>query len=256
MVRTKRSGEGVQVFGAVVGAAIGIWGGVFPALVFAVTGAIAGRALWRSIVADIRDDLAQQRLIFRLAGFHCKLQGAITPRHLAATQSLIRRLDLSVSGQREAVASFNQGKAGLDADAVSARLRHHCRTRLHSASLAWLLVRLVRSDVQGLAAESRLQATVARLGLPAVLVRLKKTPAPDAPQSQPAATPSSAWRVLGVAPGTQGAALKKAYRKAMSTHHPDKVAAAGGSAEAIEAAKQESQKIQAAWNKVKRHATR
>ncbi len=248
----------MQVVGAALGAGIGIWGGVFPAAVFAVTGAIAGRWLVRRIQASVRDDLSQQRLLFRLAGHHCKLNGVVSERHLAATRALIAKLDLSLAGQREAVSAFNQGKAGLEADLVAARLRRSASNRIYSATLAWWLVQLVRSDAQSLTAEARLQRTISALGLPGWAVRLQRTPEPIAPVARPApvAQPPSPWVVLGVPPGTQGPALKKAYRRAISAHHPDKVAAAGGSAEAVAAAKHQSQQIQAAWDKIKRHASR
>ena len=47
--------------------------------------------------------------------------------------------------------------------------------------------------------------------------------------------------------------LKKAYRKMMSQHHPDKLAAKGLPDDMIEVAKEKTQEIQSAWELIKNH---
>ena len=47
--------------------------------------------------------------------------------------------------------------------------------------------------------------------------------------------------------------VKKAYRKEMSKHHPDKLAAKGLPPEMMELAKQKAQDIQQAWEIISQH---
>ncbi|CAK9886074.1 MAG: Co-chaperone protein DjlA [Candidatus Erwinia impunctatus] len=61
-----------------------------------------------------------------------------------------------------------------------------------------------------------------------------------------------AYQVLGVKRADDAATIKRAYRKLMSLHHPDKVAARGLSSHHQQRAKQKSQEIQAAWGVLKR----
>jgi len=56
---------------------------------------------------------------------------------------------------------------------------------------------------------------------------------------------------LGVAPGASDAEVKRAYRKQMSENHPDKLVARGLPESMLEIAKQKTQAIQAAWERIR-----
>jgi DnaJ like chaperone protein len=57
----------------------------------------------------------------------------------------------------------------------------------------------------------------------------------------------NAYKVLGVSDQNSSGEIKKAYRKLMSQHHPDKLVAKGLPPEMMETAKQKAQDIQAAY---------
>ncbi|BDX05420.1 co-chaperone DjlA [Planctobacterium marinum] len=63
---------------------------------------------------------------------------------------------------------------------------------------------------------------------------------------------NDAYRILGVNANTDPKAIKKAYRKLMSEHHPDKLVSKGLPRQALDIAKQKAQDIQAAWELVKK----
>jgi DnaJ like chaperone protein len=65
-------------------------------------------------------------------------------------------------------------------------------------------------------------------------------------QAQRGPTLEDACNVLGVKPTDDAATVKRAYRKLMSEHHPDKLVAKGLPPEMMEMAKQKAQEIQKA----------
>ncbi|RDV28081.1 co-chaperone DjlA [Alteromonas aestuariivivens] len=62
---------------------------------------------------------------------------------------------------------------------------------------------------------------------------------------------SDAYRILGVSAQDDDRAIKKAYRKRMAEHHPDKLVSKGLPEQAMELAKAKAQDIQAAYELIK-----
>jgi DnaJ like chaperone protein len=65
-------------------------------------------------------------------------------------------------------------------------------------------------------------------------------------------TLEDACSVLGVKSSDDGTTIKRAYRKLMSEHHPDKLVAKGLPPEMMEMAKQKAQEIQAAYDLIRK----
>ncbi|MGV3345047.1 co-chaperone DjlA [Enterobacteriaceae bacterium LUAb1] len=71
-------------------------------------------------------------------------------------------------------------------------------------------------------------------------------------QTQRGPTLEDACRVLGVKRSDETTTIKRAYRKLMSEHHPDKLIAKGLPPQMMEMAKKKAQEIQAAYDLIKR----
>ena len=243
-------------WGAPIGALALLPFGLWASLIGAVMAGLLSRWRWMRWHDKLRDDRVIQRAFFRLLGCACKASGAVQPEHIQATRGLMQAWDLSLSDQDSAVKAFNVGKSGIDYRSVLARLAARCDSRMLRWMLAVWIAWVTRAAYQSLQAEALVGEILKGLGLPAGALRLKRNPPPRPQPVSVQPQPLSPWTVLGVAPGTRGPVLKKAYRKAMGSVHPDKVAAAGGDDSQIEAAKIKAQAIQDAWAKVKHHAGR
>lgn len=64
-------------------------------------------------------------------------------------------------------------------------------------------------------------------------------------------TLDDAYRILGVSASDDDKTIKRAYRKQMSEHHPDKLASKGLPQQAMDIAKEKAQDIQAAYELIK-----
>jgi DnaJ like chaperone protein len=74
------------------------------------------------------------------------------------------------------------------------------------------------------------------------------------PQQKPKnATVQDAYQLLGVKSDCSKAELKKAYKKQMAQHHPDKLMSQGLPKEMMELAKRKTQDIQAAYELLCQH---
>jgi DnaJ like chaperone protein len=62
---------------------------------------------------------------------------------------------------------------------------------------------------------------------------------------------TNAYQILGVSETDSKKEIRRAYKKLMSSHHPDKLIAKGLPPEMIEIAKNKTQDIQAAWESIK-----
>ena len=64
---------------------------------------------------------------------------------------------------------------------------------------------------------------------------------------------TDAYEVMGVTVDAPDAELKKAYRRLMNQHHPDKLVAKGLPPEMMAIAKEKTQDIQAAYEQIRNH---
>ncbi|PKF78640.1 co-chaperone DjlA [Vibrio sp. vnigr-6D03] len=71
-------------------------------------------------------------------------------------------------------------------------------------------------------------------------------------QASSASQLPDAYKVLGVAESADSKAVKRAYRKLMNEHHPDKLVAKGLPPEMMQVAKEKAQEIQSAYDLIKK----
>lgn len=234
----------------------------------ALLGGLLGQAMdrrlrvrcWADLVDRLRGHgpLGDEELLFVLLGRLAKSEGRIEQSHVRQAREEMQRLNLSEPARLRAIEAFNRGKAGKD------RLGHHLRRIKQQAHASEGTVRacwrMVWADGK---AGRREQALLADWGAQLGLGRLQVqalardyapgTARPD-PIEKPALTYAAALRLLGVAATSEPGAIKQAYRRLLSQHHPDKLQGRGASAAQVRAATERTRELHLAYAVVrKRH---
>ncbi len=218
-----------------------------------------------------RADLATVRAtffrgVFSVMGHVAKSDGRVSEQDIAAARGIFRQFQLSEADTHAAMQFYGAGKApDFDLTAALDELSAACRGR--EGLLRMFLEIQMRAALlgDGLAGASR--ATLSRvaqaIGVSAIefahletLLRLHAQAGSRGPGRAGGARPSpdvlaDAYEVLGVARSATDAEVKRAYRKLMSENHPDKLMARGLPESMLEVAKQKTQAIQAAWERVR-----
>jgi DnaJ like chaperone protein len=269
-------------FGKVVGGLLGFAaGGPIGAMLGATLGHGVDRGV-QKLAADMQLPLGDRQRIesvffaatFSTMGHLAKADGRVSEAEIALAEAVMARLQLTGERRSAAIALFRQGKAAdFDLQAVIERFRRECLGRRMLVQL-FLEVQLQAAYVDGepTAAKRRMLEDIrAGLRIPAVvfrqlenLVRMQRQFG-DARASAGAGgggagqrgrastqgpTLSQAYAVLGVTPKDSDAAVKRAYRKLLSQHHPDKLVSKGLPEDMIKLATQKTHEIRRAYEMV------
>jgi DnaJ like chaperone protein len=210
------------------------------------------------------------RATFTVMGHVAKADGRVSEQDIAAARGIFVQFGLGEADTRAAMELYTSGRQpGFDADAVLAALAEACRGR--GQMLRMFLEIQMRAALMGDGLEGVTRQTLLRiattLGVGAIefahleaLLRFQAHAAgygPAGTGARPGGAPrdrsslDEAYETLGVGPGATDAEVKRAYRRQMSENHPDKLVARGLPESRLEVAKQKTQAIQAAWERVR-----
>ncbi len=209
--------------------------------------------------------------LFGFAGAIAKSDGRVSQEEIVAAERLMERLQLDASQRAAAVAQFNAGKQPDYANAAAiAQLRAWCgRHRDRALILIDLLLDIVCAEGPLVPAKAQLVRKLCfSLGLDerqlAALAAMKGYAyvAPEdweawsrAQRGERAHGPTRAepggkdpYAILGVTRGASAGEIKRAYRKLISQHHPDKLGDVP--AELKRRAEERAREINAAYEKI------
>ena len=172
--------------------------------------------------------------LFAFAGALSKSDGRVSEVEIAATESLMTRLRLDSAQRRAAIDRFSAGKqADFPVQLAIADLKRWCAGRRDLAFLVLdLLLDLVYAE--GPLADAKL-ALVRKLcwalgvsdhelaALSAMKGYAAQGPRGPGPRPPPGPMRVDPYAVLGLERGAGERDIKRAYRKLMSQHHPDKL---------------------------------
>lgn len=211
------------------------------------------------------DDVTRQAVFFystfSVMGHIAKANGHVSQHEIAFANAYMDKMDLSSSMRQQAQDAFGEGKmAGFPLEERLRKFKRTCGNR-HDLLLMFLEIQIqvAFSDGELDPQERSVLHTIAKqLGYsPRQLDKLLEMIIAGAAFNQQGAgfhqqanvdQLASAYKVLGVSQETDFKDIKKAYKKLMSQHHPDKLIAKGLPPEMMEVAKQKTQDIQAAYD--------
>lgn len=206
---------------------------------------------------------------FSVMGHVAKSDGRVSEQDIAAARRIFAQFNLGEADTRTAMRFYTQGKqADFDLDTVLADLAAACRGRPEVLRMFLEIQMRAALMADGLQGPSRemLARIASALGIGVLefahleaFLRFQAhvggygAAGAGGPRAAPGGRGSldEAYEVLGVAPSATDAEVKRAYRKLMSENHPDKLVARGLPESMLEVAKQKTQAIQAAWERVR-----
>lgn len=205
---------------------------------------------------------------FAVMGHLAKADGVVTQAHIDKASLFMQQLGLDNTQQMEAQRAFREGKAvDFPLQAQLGQLKQAFRWRPDllqmfleiQISVAYVDARLSQTELQLLQqvahalaiSASKLQYLLGRYEAEARFANR------SAQAEVKASTIDDAYQLLGVKSDCSEAELKKAYKKQMAQHHPDKLMSQGLPKEMLELAKRKTQDIQAAYELLRqRHGGR
>ncbi len=195
---------------------------------------------------------------FSVMGYIAKSDGHVSRSEIELAERVMRQMRLSPRQRQVAVDLFNEGKQ--DGFPVLQMLDQFRREAARRSTLLQMFLEIIVAtafaDGELDARERNLLQTIAsQLGFaPRQLDHLLER---ISGQARFARTESSeeqlraAYKLLGVSEKVSDAELKKAYRRQMNQHHPDKLVAKGLPDEMMDIATRKAQEIKAAYELIK-----
>lgn len=225
---------------------------------------------------------------FSVMGHIAKADGHVHPTEIALAEAVMKQMRLDSELRKAAIQLFDQGKqADFDAEALVLQFRKECqrRTNLYRMFLEIQIQAALADGVLSPEEDEVLLKVAAVLGFTEgtlrqleMLVRFSmgmmdgegadglgrasgshrggasgsgRQDRHSASANSASMTTRGAYKVLDVTPADDKATIKRAYRRLMSQHHPDKLVSKGLPEEMIKLATDKTQHIQKAYEKIK-----
>lgn len=231
----------------------------------AALGAVLGHQFDKGVSGAPRISLNDQEMVqaafftaaFSVMGYIAKADGRVSKSEIALAERVMRQMRLQEEQRRAAIDLFNQGKRDdFSVDEALDQLRqvsHRNRNLLR----IFLEIQIQAALADGVVDDAEYQALLhiaERLGFDQAQIRrlldmLQSGGAGAGGESRPGL--DDAYRTLGVSRDASDDEVKKAYRRLMNQHHPDKLVAKGLPEEMMEVAKEKTQSIKAAYERIK-----
>ena len=212
---------------------------------------------------------------FSLMGYIAKSDGRVSEQEIAFARSIMDKMVLPTSLRHKAMDLFAEGKQPLfDVEAIIADFHRHCQNRdilsrtlmeiLTAAALVdgsmsptkenillhiCQLIGFSKFEFYGLRARLNTEKRFSNFGFRDEAGYQRRYQRANSPLANEASI-GGAYEILGVPFGASESEVKQAYRRLISQHHPDKLAAKGASDRQIKSANDKTQKIQRAYDAI------
>ncbi len=251
-------------------------GGTFGFLMGGPLGAILGASLGHQFDQgihglEIDEQLSpgdQQRVqmafftaTFSVMGHIAKADGQVSTAEINHAKQIMDELDLNDELRKTAINLFQQGKAdNFPINEVMDQFRKECHRRTHLIRM-FLEIQIQAAFADGILDKTEeivLQNICTHLGISRfefesikLQIQAQQRFNSKTQNRQSENSLEDAYAVLGISASATDSEVKKAYRKLMSQHHPDKLVAKGLPEEMMILAKEKTQKIRKAYESIK-----
>jgi DnaJ like chaperone protein len=262
------------VIGAIFGLLFGGFPGLFLGLMLGFTIDTGLIDKWRNRFVNREDNQHVKEVFFnttfKMMGYLAKSDGRVSESEIQAAQQTMVQMGLDANQRRRAIRAFNQGKQP-DFDLASAivSLREQC-WRHPSLLKVFIEVQLQIASAEGSPSPAKLRALeniCQQLGIFGFNFgafaqqfgggqyqrhqqQHRYSSNNSGYQFNPRQSLSEAYQVLGVGSNSSKEEVKKAYRRQMSQHHPDRLIAKGVPESMIKIATAKTQKIKQAYEDI------
>ena len=254
-------------------------GGAFGFMLGGPLGALLGAALGHNFDKGLKalpDDMPfeagdRERIqtafftaTFSVMGRMAKADGRVSSAEIRMAEAVMAQMSLDGAMRETAISLFNQGKAAdFDLDPVLEQFRRECHGR------RTLIGMFIEIQLQAAYADGRLDPAEERMllhicrqvGVSEIefrrlerMVRAERaaeTGGRGTRQAGGRLSVQQAYQLLGVDPGASDAEVKRAYRRLLSQHHPDKLVSKGLPEEMMKLAAQKTHEIRQAYERIR-----
>ena len=255
-------------WGTLIGGALGyVFAGPLGALVGAALGGNFDRGISMGDRIDAGHDAnmgvgEQQRVqlaffttTFSVMGHIAKADGHVSRAEIRAAEDIMSQMQLSAEQRKAAIKLFDQGKAAdFPFEEVLRQFKQECHRR---TSLVQMFIEIqiatALSDGKVDPGEKRVLYRIGEIldFSREQIDHLFNIASGAKPSADDTLTLSQAYKILGVEKESSDAEIKKAYRRMMSQHHPDKLVAKGLPEEMIQLATEKTQEIRKAYDLIR-----
>jgi len=243
-------------------------GGGFGFMFGGPLGALAGMAMGHQFDKGLnitelesgnteRVQLAFFTATFSVMGYLAKADGQVSKSEIQMAQSIMGQMNLNPEQRKAAIELFNKGKQDdFELDGILLQFKQECqrRTNLLQMFLEILIATAFADNSFDKAEHEALQHIATSIGFNAQQLDHLISMVTAQQKSHSSTTQPSienAYAVLGVEKDISDADLKKAYRRLMSQHHPDKLVSKGLPEEMIKLANEKTSEIKSAYEQIK-----
>lgn len=201
--------------------------------------------------------------VFSVMGHVAKADGRVSAQEIAHAERIMSEMRLNADQRRAAIRLFNEGKQpGFPLDDVVRQFREECHRR------STLLQMFIEIQLQAALADGELSPAVRRVllrvgdglgidraSLERLIAMMEAATGRGAAGAGPRRTPggdlAEAYRTLGVDTTASDEEVKRAYRRLMNQHHPDKLVAKGLPEEMVRLATERTRQVRNAYDRVR-----
>ena len=253
-------------WGKIAGGGIGLMlGGPLGGMLGAVLGHQVDKAKNAGLGAGSQEQ-AQAAFFtatFSVMGHIAKADGKVTQDEIQVAEQIFSHMKFNQEQRTAAIALFNKGKQDdFNLEEVLTQFKKECGRKITLIQM-FMQIQLQAAYADGTkhpAEDKILKDICMALGYPVAMLsqleamlfsqRRQYSSGADQPASQ--SDVDNAYKVIGVTKNDSDAEVKKAYRRLMNQHHPDKLISKGLPEEMIQIATDKSQEIQKAYEIIKK----